>query len=300
VDDAALQELASIHNVFARVDPQQKARLVRAVAAAGHVVGFLGDGVNDAPALKVADVGISVDSGTDIAKDAADIVLLEKSLGVLTNGIQEGRKTFGNITKYIFNTVSANFGNMATVAVSSLALNFIPLLPSQILLNNLLSDLPLVAISTDRVDADLLQKPRRWNLRTISRFMVYFGLLSAVFDVILIVGLLVFFHTSAGLFRTAWFVESAGSEIIVTFAIRTRKAFWRSKPSALLLTASIAAVGVTALLPLTAVGASYFQFQSMPAPISWFVVAVLLSYFLAAEVAKRWFFRREGELPLKV
>jgi Mg2+-importing ATPase len=250
--------------------------------------------VNDAPALRVADVGISVDSGADIAKEAADIVLLQKSLGVLASGIQEGRKTFGNITKYIFNTVSANFGNMTTVAFSSLVLNFIPLLPSQILLNNLLSDLPLVAISTDRVDDDLLRKPRRWNLGAISRFMVYFGLLSAVFDVILIVGLLTVFHAPPGLFRTAWFVESACSEIIVTFAIRTRKPFWRSQPSTLLLAASVAAIAATALLPLTAAGSQYFQFSPLPASMAWFVGAVLASYFLAAEAAKRRFFRQEN------
>jgi Mg2+-importing ATPase len=291
LDADQLTEIVRGHNVFARVTPEQKYRLVERLGAAGHVVGFLGDGVNDVPALKAADVGICVDSGADIAKDAADIILLRRSLRVLAHGITEGRKTFSNITKYVLNTVSANFGNMVTVAVSSLFLAFIPLLPSQILLNNLVSDLPLVTISTDKVDLDMIERPRRWDLALIVRFMVGFGLLSVVFDLLLIGGLLFVMRADAALFRTAWFVESACSEILVTFAIRTRRAFFRSAPSRALLAASVL-TGVAAFaLPFTPLGRRYFAFTPLPVPLLLFVSGILVAYFLAAEIAKRRYFR---------
>jgi len=278
--------------VFARLTPDQKSALVAAIRGSGHVVGFLGDGVNDAPALRVADVGISVSSGTDIAKEAADVILLEKSLGVIAGGIIEGRKTFANITKYILNTISANFGNMSTVALSSLFLPFIPLLPSQILLNNFLSDVPLVAIATDRVDPGLLERPRRWNIGGIGRFMIVFGLLSALFDLTLIGGLLRIWHVSTDAFRTAWFVESACSEILVTFAIRTRRAFWRSHPSGALFWSSLVAGVLAFALPFIPLGQEYFSFVPMPMPILGFIGLVLLAYFLSAEALKRPFFER--------
>jgi Mg2+-importing ATPase len=265
--------------------------LVSALRASGHVVGFLGDGGNDAAALQAADVGVSVDSGTDIAKEAADVILLQKSLGVLAGGIMEGRKTFANITKYILNTISANFGNMSTVAVSSLFLSFIPLLPSQILLNNFLSDLPLVTIATDRVDPELLQRPRRWHIGGIARFMVIFGVLSALFDLLLILVLLRW-RVSVPLFRTAWFVESACSEVLVTFAIRTRLAFWRSRPSGWLLWSSVGTAVACFALPFLAVGHRYFEFVTPPGSALALVAFVLVTYFLAAELAKRPFFRR--------
>lgn len=291
LDAERLGEIMASHNVFARVTPEQKYRLVERLGASDHVVGFLGDGVNDVPALKAADVGICVDTGADIAKDAADIILLRKSLRVLAQGIVEGRKTFSNITKYVLNTVSANFGNMMTVAVSSLFLAFIPLLPSQILLNNLVSDLPLVTISTDNVDADLLERPRRWDLPMIVRFMVGFGLLSVLFDLLLIGGLLFVIRADAALFRTAWFVESACSEILVTFAIRTRRPFFRSVPSRTLLAASLVTAAAAFVLPFTPVGRDYFAFTRLSAPLLLFVGGVLAAYFVAAEVAKRRFYR---------
>jgi Mg2+-importing ATPase len=294
LDDDGVKALAARHTVFARVSPEDKARLVTALAGSGHVVGFLGDGVNDVPALRAADVGISVDSGADVAKDAADIVLLQKSLGVLAHGIRAGRTTFGNITKYILNTVSANFGNMTTVALSSLWLSFIPLLPSQILLNNLVSDVPLLALSTDRVDEDFLRKPRRWDIGLIRRFMLVFGLLSAVFDVVLLLGLTQVFHSGTALLRTAWFVESACSEIVVTFAIRTRHSAFRSPPGLLLLGLSAAFGGLAFVLPFTEIGRRYFQFAPLPGGVLWFTVGVLLTYFVAAELAKRAFFRTEA------
>ena len=277
--------------VFARLNPEQKQLLVGALRASGHVVGFLGDGVNDAAALHAADVGISVDSGTDIAKDASDVILLQKSLNVLAGGIVEGRKTFANITKYILNTISANFGNMSTVAVSSLFLSFIPLLPSQILLNNFLSDVPLITVATDRVDPELLQRPRRWNIAAIARFMVVFGILSALFDLLIIVVLLRW-RTPVPVFRTAWFVESACSEVFVTFAIRTRLRFWRSRPSAWLLWSSLATAAVAFALPFTSFGREYFEFGALNWQVFGLVVVVLAAYFVAAEAAKRPLFRR--------
>jgi Mg2+-importing ATPase len=283
------------YDAFARVTPEQKYRLVAALRAEHHVVGFLGDGVNDAPALRVADVGISVDSGTDVAKEAADIILLQKSLGVVADGIVTGRRTFANITKYVLNTVSANFGNMATVALASLFLWFIPLLPSQILLNNLLSDGPLLTIAGDHVDPALLHRPRRWNIPVIARFMVGFGLLSAIFDLILIVVLLQGYGAAVPVFRTAWFVESACSEIIVTFAIRTRLPFYRSRPGSLLLWSSAAALLVAFGLPFTRMGQDTFQFVPLSFSFILLICGVLAAYFLAVEVIKRPFFQRFGQ-----
>lgn len=292
LDEKEFRRVAAECDVFARLTPDQKAGLLVAIRASGHVVGFLGDGVNDAPALRAADVGISVDSGTDIAKEAADVIVLEKSLRVLAGGIVEGRKTFANITKYILNTVSANFGNMSTVALSSIFLAFIPLLPSQILLNNFLSDLPLVTVATDRVDASLLERPRHWNIAGIAQFMVAFGLLSAVFDLALIGGLVSLWHTGPALFRTAWFIESAASEILVTFAIRTRMTFWKSRPSGALLWSSVAAAAVIFALPLTRFGQEYFLFVPVPAAITGFIAVILLAYFVSAEASKRLFLAR--------
>jgi P-type Mg2+ transporter len=287
----AFRQRALECQVFARLTPDQKQQLVASLRAAGHVVGFLGDGVNDAPALQAADVGVSVDSGTDIAKSASDVILLQKSLGVLAGGIVEGRKTFANITKYILNTISANFGNMSTVAASSLFLSFIPLLPSQILLNNFLSDIPLVTIATDRVDPELLHRPRRWNIGAIARFMVVFGVLSALFDLLLI-GVLLRWRVPIPVFRTAWFIESACSEILVTFAIRTRQPVWRSRPSSWLVWTSAATALVSFALPIAALGRRWFEFVPLSGRLLGLIVLVLLLYVAAAEVAKRPFFRR--------
>ena len=280
------------YNVFARVTPQQKYRIVATLNKEGNIVGFLGDGINDAPALKAADVGISVDSGTGVAKEAADIILLQKSLGVLAEGIIEGRKTFCNITKYILNTISANYGNMFTVAATSLFLKFIPLLPSQILLNNFLSDVPMLTVSTDNVDPELLKKPKRWNIKIISEFMLYFGILSTIFDLAFILPLLLLLKASPELLRTAWFIESALSEIAVTFAIRTKYAFFKSKPSKLLVITSIAA-GIAALaIAYTNVGSMFFGFVKLPLGVLLFTVAIVLIYFAAAEALKKKFFSK--------
>lgn len=290
LSEHAFAECAEKYTVFARVTPEQKYRLVAALGKT-HIVGFLGDGINDAPALKVADVGISVDSATGIAKEAADIILLQKSLRVLAHGITEGRKTFGNITKYILNTISANYGNMLTVALSSLFLKFIPLLPSQILLNNFVSDFPLLTIATDNVDKEFLEKPKRWNIHLISRFMIYFGFISVIFDLALIVPLIFVMKVGPELFRTAWFIESALSEIVVTFAIRTRLPFFKSRPSTWLVTTSVVVGAAAVAMTYTGVGNLFFQFVKMPAPVVGLTAGVLLSYFLTAEVGKRFFFR---------
>jgi len=291
LSDSELHQWVRRYDAFARVSPEQKYRLVSALRAEHHVVGFLGDGVNDAPALRAADVGISVDSGTDVAKEAADIILLQKSLNVVADGIVAGRRTFANITKYVLNTVSANFGNMSTVALTSVFLRFIPLLPSQILLNNLLSDGPLLTIAGDNVDPVLLQRPRRWNVPLIARFMIGFGLLSAVFDVILIAVLLDVYRVTVPVFRTAWFVESACSEVVVTFAIRTQLPFYRSRPAFLLLWASVAAALVAFGLPFTRFGQQSFQFVPLPSSVAILVLGVLVAYFLAVELAKASLFR---------
>jgi len=291
LEDDDFEMYSREYNVFARVTPEQKYRIVSNLNREGHIVAFLGDGINDAPALKAADVGISVDSAAGIAKEAADIILLRKSLRVLTHGIIAGRKTFGNITKYILNTISANYGNMITVAMSSLFLKFIPLLPSQILLNNFISDAPLLTISTDNVDKEFLKRPKRWNIRFISRFMVYFGLISTFFDLALILPLLLIVKVSSEVFRTAWFTESALSEIAVTFAIRTRFSFFKSAPSKWLSITSVVAGIVAITVTFTVFGNKFFEFVKMPAAVLVLIAGILVAYFITAEITKRFIYR---------
>lgn len=282
---------AEENNIFVRITPEQKFAIVNALGKKGHIVGFMGDGVNDAPALRAADVGITVDSAVDVAKGSAEIVLLEGDLSVLADGIKGGRKTFGNITKYIFNTVSANFGNMFTLAVSSLFLKFIPLLPSQILLANFISDVPLMTISADNVDEDYLQKPKRWSIKAISRFMLFFGAISAVFDFITIALLMFVLKADPASFRTAWFLESVLSEIIVTFAIRTKRNFWQSSPAPLLVYSSIAAMALTIALIYSPL-APLFAFDQLAVPILAAIGLILLAYFALAEFAKKRFYEK--------
>ena len=279
------------YNVFARVSPEQKHKIVETLTK-DHVVGFLGDGINDAPALKAADVGISVDTAVGIAKEAADIILFQKSLKVLADGIIEGRKIFGNITKYILNTISANFGNMFTVAASSMFLPYIPLLPGQILLTNLLSDVPLLTIATDNVDEEFTRKPKHWNLKAIFHFMTYFGLISSFFDLALLLPLLLIFKADPAMLRTAWFVESTLSEIIITFAIRTKLPFFKSKPSFWLTLSSAIICAVTVGITYLALGNSLFQFVKMPLNILLLIAGVLASYFIVSELVKRSFLKK--------
>ncbi len=292
LDEKAFLETVYRENLFARVTPEQKRRIVTCLNNEGHIVGFLGDGVNDAPALKAADVGIAVSTGADVAKEAADIVLLKKDLAVLADGIEQGRKTFGNITKYILNTISANWGNMITVGVSSVFLKFIPLLPKQILLTNVISDVPLVALATDRVDHSFTKKPKRWDISLITRFMLQFGFVSSLFDFAMIVPLLLLWKAPPELFRTAWFVESTLSEIIVTFAIRTQLPFYQSRPSRWLLWLSALSATAAMALPFLPMGGTLFSFAAIPLPIAAWIGCVTAGYFLVIEISKRRFFRR--------
>lgn len=278
-------------DVFGRVTPEQKFAIVEALKKNGHVVGFLGDGVNDAPALRLADAGISVDSGVQVAKEASSIILLEKSLNVIADGVVEGRKAFGNMIKYIMNTISANFGNMFTVALGSIFLPFIPLLPSQILLTNLLSDAPMLTISTDNLDEEGLRKPRKWSTGSIARFMVFFGLISSVFDMVTIASLIYLLHAGQELFRTGWFIESVLSEITVTFSIRTRRRFYRSRPSRLMIIAAAAAFILTLAIVYSPAGA-LFEFVKLPQWFLGLVFAILASYFVLVEISKHVFFGR--------
>ncbi len=290
-----LGEYAQTYSVFARVSPEQKYNLVASLNKENHIVGFLGDGVNDAPALKAADVGIAVDTGSNIAKEAADIILLKKSLHAIVIGIEQGRKIFSNITKYILNTISANYGNMFTIALSSLFLKFLPLLPVQILLNNFVSDIPNLTIATDQVDPELLHKPRRWNFQLISHFMLYFGILSSLFDLILIILLLLVFHSTTEVFRTAWFVMSAISEIIILFSLRTHLTFFRSKPSMWLVLVSFITIFWVLALPYLWWGQKFFEFVPLTGEVLVLIGFVLLGYFIAVEIAKRFFYKKFSE-----
>lgn len=280
------------YNVFSRITPDHKYRIVKTLnTGSERTIAFMGDGINDAPAIKIADVGISVSSATDIAKEAADIILLQPGLNVITEGIIEGRKIFSNITKYILNTVSANYGNMFTVAFSSLFLNFIPLLPSQILLNNLITDTPMLAIATDNIDEEQLKKPKKLDMKMIRTFMSFFGLMSTIFDMTLILTLLFVFKAEPNLFRTAWFFESALSEIIVTFAIRTKKPFFKSKPGGTLFWISVAVVVALILLVFTPLG-HFFEFVQLDLTMLIFIMGIVVTYFATAEIAKKYFFRK--------
>ena len=290
LSEPALRHKVGRVRVFAEIEPNQKERILAAFRASGHVVGYVGDGINDASALHTADVGISVDTAVDVAKDAADIVLLEKDLGVLIEGVREGRKTFANTMKYVFMATSANFGNMFSMAGASLLLPFLPLLPGQVLLMNLLTDLPEMTIATDAVDEDLLQKPQRWDLHFIRRFMIWFGLLSSVFDYLTFATLHFLLRAPAVLFRTGWFVESVCSAALVVLVVRTRKRSWRSRPGPLLLGTTLAVLAAVVLLPLLPTD-SLFGFTPLP----WFFYVVLAgllaAYALSAELLKARFYK---------
>jgi Mg2+-importing ATPase len=291
IADTALPVVAANAAIFAEVEPQQKERIIMALKKSGSVVGFLGDGINDASALHAADVGISVDSAVDVAKEAADIVLLEKNLAVLAEGVQEGRTTFANTLKYVFMATSANFGNMFSMAGASLFLPFLPLLPKQILLTNVLTDLPEMAIATDRVDRELVQQPRRWDIRFIRKFMIVFGLVSSVFDYVTFGTLLFLLHAGVGEFRTGWFIESVISASMIVLVIRSRRPFFQSPPGRYLWSATLVVALCTLLLPYTFLG-RLFGFVPMPAEFTLLLAAILVLYIVAAETVKRIFYQR--------
>ncbi|MCX8205797.1 MAG: magnesium-translocating P-type ATPase [Candidatus Micrarchaeota archaeon] len=295
MDEGALRKAVEEHNIFARVTPTQKVRILEAVRANGHIVGFMGDGVNDAPALRLADVGISVDTAQDIAKESADVVLTHKSLRVIADGVKEGRKTFGNITKYILNTISANFGNTTTMVVSPLLLPFLPLLPVQILLNNLLSDFPLLTISTDNVDERFIQKPRKWSMKMIQKFMMFFGAVSTMFDLITLLVFYWVFGLSAVLVRTLWFLESLLSEVFITFIVRTRGPSFKSVPSKLLVAASLFTVTAAVAIVSVPVLGQWFEFEAPGPENIALVFGIVLAYCVTTELVKHWFFSRHKE-----
>ena len=290
LSDAALPLRAEACDVFAEVEPNQKERLIGALRRAGHVVGYLGDGINDAPALHAADVGLSVQGAVDVAKEAADIVLLEPDLAVLAAGIREGRRTFANTLKYVFMATSANFGNMVSMAGASLLLPFLPLLPKQILLTNLLTDLPEMTIATDRVDPDWINRPRRWDIAFIKRFMLAFGLVSSVFDYLTFAVLLWVLRCDAAHFRTGWFVESVLSAAMVVLVVRTRRPLLASRPSRSLIAATLVVLAATLALPYTPLG-HLFGFLPLPLPFLGLLALILLAYVICAEAVKGWFYR---------
>ncbi|HEU5426544.1 MAG TPA: magnesium-translocating P-type ATPase [Actinocrinis sp.] len=300
MDDVQLAAAVPATTVFARVSPEHKARIVRAQRTSGVGVAFLGDGVNDALALHAADVGISVDSGSDVAKDAADVILLEKDLGVLADGVVEGRRIFANTIKYVLMGTSSNFGNMFSAAGASLFLHFLPMLPSQILLNNLLYDTSQLAIPTDEVDPEQLARPSHWDLAFIRRFMLFFGPISSLFDFATFGVMLWVFHSGPAQFRSGWFVESLATQTLVIFAIRTRRIpFFRSRPSLPLLLAALSVVTVGAVLPATPVaGALGFH----PLPLGFFLALVLMvaCYLVLIEIGKRHFYRTAPPRPATV
>jgi P-type Mg2+ transporter len=291
ISDEALPVLVDDVDIFAEVEPGQKERIVNALKKAGNVVGFLGDGINDAPALRAADVGISVDSAVDVAKEAADIVLLERDLGVLTHGIEAGRRTFANTLKYVFMATSANFGNMFSMAGASLFLPFLPLLPTQILLTNLLTDLPEMTIATDHVDPEQVERPHRWDIRFIRRFMVTFGLLSSVFDYLTFGVLMLLLHADMARFRTGWFIESVLSASLIVLVIRTRRPFFRSPPRIYLALATLLIAAFTVALPWTPLG-RLFGFVPLPFESITLLALILVLYVASAEIVKRAFYRR--------
>jgi Mg2+-importing ATPase len=294
LQDEALQVAAETTDLFAEVDPAQKERIILALKKRGHVVGFLGDGVNDAPAMHAADTSLSVELAVDVAKEAADFVLLERDLDVIRRGIEEGRNTFANTLKYVLMTTSANLGNVVSMAAASLFLPFLPATAGQILLNNFLSDIPAVGIASDTVDRELVERPRRWNIRFIGRYMVEFGLLSSIVDLLMFAVLLGVFRVTPELFRTSWFVESLLTELAVVLVMRTRRPFFRSRPGTLLLVSTLAVIPLAFALPY-APFATVFGFVRLPGPIVSAIVAITVIYVAATEVQKMSFYRRMGD-----
>ncbi len=290
--DEALWHLADRANLFAEVDPNQKERIILALKKTRHVVGYMGDGINDAPALHSADVGISVDTAVDVAKEAAEFVLLKQDLAVLRQGIAEGRRTFGNTLKYVFMATSANFGNMFSVAGASFFLPFLPMLPTQILLINFLTDLPEMTIAGDNVDQVYIETPHRMDIGFIRRFMLIFGPLSSVFDYLTFGLIYLYLHANEGLFHTGWFLESVLSATAVVFVLRTRLPFLRSVPSRAMLAVTAAVAVVTVLLPYTPL-AGVLGFVPLPPVVFAGVAGIVVLYLLSAETAKHLFYRAE-------
>jgi P-type Mg2+ transporter len=288
--DEALWREAERTDLFVEVDPNQKERIILSLKKLGHVVGFLGDGANDAPAMHAADTSLSVEHAVDVAREAADFVLLQQDLDVIRRGIEAGRRTFANTLKYILTTTSANLGNMISMAGASLFLPFLPLLASQILLNNFLSDIPAVGIADDSVDAELVSRPHRWDIRFISRFMTQFGLLSSVFDFLTFGVLLWVFRSSEELFRTGWFVESLLTELLIALVVRTRRPFFRSRPGKVLLVTTLVMILLTPAIPYLPF-VHLLGFVPVPGTLIVVLLGITVLYVVAAELMKRRFYR---------
>jgi Mg2+-importing ATPase len=287
--DEALWNRAEHTTLFAEVDPNQKERIIRALQKTGHVVGYLGDGINDAPALHDADVGISVEGAVDVAREAADIVLLKPGLDIVGRGVEEGRVTFANSLKYIYTTTSANFGNMFSMAAASLFLPFLPLLAKQILLNNFLSDFPALAIAGDNVDPEWVETPRRWDIRSIRNFMIVFGLASSAFDFLTFGVLLFLVKATPEVFRSGWFIESLLTELLVALVVRTRRPFYRSRPGRWLLISTAIVTVLTFALPYLPLKA-LLGFVPLNASVMAWLIGITVAYVLAAEAVKKAFY----------
>ena len=290
LNDEALWHEAERTDVFAEVDPNQKERIILALKKTGHVVGFLGDGVNDAPAMHAADTSLSVEQAVDVARQVADFVLLERDLDVIRGGIEQGRRTFANTLKYVLTTTSANLGNMVSMALASLFLPFLPLTAGQILLNNFLSDIPAVGIADDAVDPELVAQPRRWDMGFITRFMVEFGFLSSLFDLLTFAFFLLVLHTNVEAFRTAWFIESLLTELVIALVVRTRRRFFRSRPGRVLLYSTLILIAVTLAIPYLPF-VRVLGFVALPARALAALVVITVGYVVAAELMKSWFYR---------
>jgi Mg2+-importing ATPase len=292
-DEALVERVGSV-DVFAEVEPNQKERIILALRKRGNVVGYMGDGINDASALHAADVGISVDSAVDVAKEAADIVLLEKDLGVLQEGVKAGRRTFANTLKYVFMATSANFGNMFSMAGASLFLAFLPLLPKQVLLTNLLTDFPETAIATDSVDPEMVEKPRRWDIKFIRRFMMVFGFVSSVFDFATFGILILLLNATQDQFRTGWFLESVVSAAAIVLVVRTRRPFFKSRPGKGLFRATMVIFAVALALPYLM---PYSVFDFRPLPISFLLImaGIVVLYVFSAELTKHFFYQKASQ-----
>jgi P-type Mg2+ transporter len=288
--DPALWRAAETTELFVEADPNQKERIILALKKTGHVVGFLGDGVNDAPAMHAADTSISVERAVDVARQAADFVLLDRHLDVIRRGVEEGRKTFANTLKYVLTTMSANLGNMISMAAVSLYLPFLPLLAPQVLLNNFLSDVPAVGLADDHVDPEMVDRPRRWDVRFIRRFMVEFGLLSSVFDMLTFACLLGAFAVGEALFRTGWFVESLLTELAVALVVRTRRPFFRSRPASVLLWSTVGVAAAAVAIPYLPFS-DRLGFTPLPTGLLAALVGITALYVLATEFLKRRFYR---------
>lgn len=295
MDDHALVGQVESVNLFCRVTPAQKNRIILALKKRGHTVGYLGDGINDAPSLHSADIGISVDSAVDVAKDAAEMILLEHDLGVLQSGVIEGRRTFGNIMKYIMMGTSSNFGNMFSMAAGSLFLPFLPMLPAQILLNNMLYDISEIPIPMDNVDEEYLMRPRSWDINFVRKFMLIVGPISSLFDFLTFFVMLTVFQAGEALFHTGWFIESLATQVLVIFVIRTRKNPLKSRPNPWLTGCSLLVVSIAVLLPFTPLG-RFLGFVAPPLLFFFILASMVIVYLLIVEKVKQWFYKHYHSL----